>query len=290
MGTIWGNWGVDSEWGPLESVLLHRPGDEIGGQDDVNAALMLGPVDPERMRAEHQALENAYREAGVEVHLLDPTGAVPPNAMFCRDLFFMTPEGAVLARPASAVRAGEERLMAQRLAALGVPILLSVHGTGVFEGADALWVDSETLLLTTGLRTNAAGAAQVEELLRRMDVEVVRVGLPYGTMHLLGTLNFAGPGLAVAWPTRVPFDAVETLRRKGYQVIFLPDEEEARSGMALNFVALGPNRVLMPAGCPKTREFYQSFGISCHEVEIGELRRAAGAIGCLTGILRRKPV
>jgi N-dimethylarginine dimethylaminohydrolase len=127
----------------------------------------------------------------------------------------------------------------------------------------------------------------VEGVLRRTGVDVVRVGLPYGAMHLLGTLNFAGPDLAVAWPTRVPFAAVETLREKGYRVIFLPHEEEAATGMALNFVALGPYRVLMPAGCPQTRALYESAGITCQEVEIGELRRAAGAIGCLSGILRR---
>jgi arginine deiminase len=286
---VWGNWGIDSEWRPLEAVLLHRPGEEIEGQVDADAVLMLGQLNPAAMRAEHQAIEAAFREAGVEVHSLEPPGPVPPNTMFCRDLFFMTPEGAILARPASVVRAGEERLMAQRLAALGVPILLSVHGEGVFEGADALWVDRETALLSTGLRTNEAGAAQVESVLRRMGVDVVRVGLPYGAMHLLGTLNFAGPDLAVAWPTRVPHAAVETLRTKGYRVVFLPDEEEATAGMALNFVALGPYRVLMPAGCPRTRAFYKTAGITCHEVEIGELRRAAGAIGCLTGILRRAP-
>jgi len=43
--------------------------------------------------------------------------------MFVSDLMFMTPEGAVLARPASTVRAGEERWVARRLAELGVPIL-----------------------------------------------------------------------------------------------------------------------------------------------------------------------
>ena len=201
MGTLWGYWGLDNEWGNLEAVLLHRPGPELGGLDDGDAALMLGAVDPVRMRAEHNTLVETYQGVGVEVHLVEPEGAAPPNTIFCRDLFFMTPEGAVLARPASTVRAGEERLVARRLAALGVPILLSVHGRGVFEGADALWVNEDTVLLAEGLRTNAAGADQVEGLLRGMGVEVVRVDIPYGSMHLLGMLNFAGPDLAIAWCT-----------------------------------------------------------------------------------------
>jgi N-dimethylarginine dimethylaminohydrolase len=148
-------------------------------------------------------------------------------------------------------------------------------------------VDEKTVLLATGLRTNAEGAAQVESLLREMGVEVIRLGLPYGAMHLLGVLNFADRDLAVAWPGRVPYGAVEAVRERGYEVLWLPDEAEARQGMALNFVTLGPRHVLMPAGCPLTRATYEAAGVSCQELEIGELLKAAGGMGCLTGILSR---
>ena len=100
MGSLWGGWGVAWEWGTLRAVLLHRPGQEVEGLEDADAALMLGRLEPERMREEHRALADFYREVGVEVYLVEPEGRVPPNLMFCRDLFFMTPEGAVLARPA----------------------------------------------------------------------------------------------------------------------------------------------------------------------------------------------
>ncbi len=285
---LWGPWGVASEWSPLQAVLLHRPGPEIEEVPDPNSVQMLAPVAPERMRHEHDALAEAYHSAGVVVHYLEPATTPPPNTIFLRDLFFMTPEGAVLARPASTVRAGEEVHVARRLADLGVPILRSVRGAGTFEGADALWVDGETVLLTTGLRTNDAGAAQVQGLLEEMGVEVVRVGLPYGTMHLLGTVNFADRDLVVAWPGRVPHRAVRLLRARGFEVLWLPDEEEARQGMALNFVALGPRRVLMPANCPRTQAVYRAAGIECVEVESGELIKAAGGMGCLTGILSRE--
>jgi N-dimethylarginine dimethylaminohydrolase len=207
--------------------------------------------------------------------------------MFVRDLFFMTPEGAILARPASTVRAGEERYVASRLAQLGVPIIRSVRGRGTFEGADALWLDEKTVLVADGLRTNEEGANQVEQVFKEMDVEVVRVGLPYGTMHLLGTLNLADRDLAVAWPGRVPFKAVQALRERDYEFLWLPDQEEAMTGMALNFVTLRPRCILMPTNCPKTASFYEANGIECIEVDISELTKAAGGLGCLTGILKR---
>jgi N-dimethylarginine dimethylaminohydrolase len=159
---------------------------------------------------------------------------------------------------------------------------------GTFEGADAAWIAPDTALLATGLRTNDEGAAQVAALLHEMGVQVIRIGLPYGAMHLMGQLRFADRDLAIAWPGRVPYAAVEALRARGYTVCFLPDEEEAKRGMALNFVTLGPRQILIAAGNPVTQAFYRQAGISCRVVEMDELVKAAGGIGCLTGILERK--
>lgn len=287
IGGVWGRCGVASEWSTLKAVLLHRPGAELDAVSDYNAAQMLGPVDADRARAQHDALAQAYREAGVAVHYVAPPETPPPNLMFVADLLFMTPEGAILGRPASTVRAGEERWIARRLAELGVPILRSVRGTGIFEGADALWIDPGTALVATGLRTNAEGAAQVTSLLQELGVEVIPVGLPYSAMHLMGTLRFLDRDLAVAWRRRVPHAAVEALRAHGYTVLFLPDDDEAKGGMALNFVTLGPRRVLMAAGNPVTQAFYEGAGIACQALEVDELLKAAGGIGCLTGILER---
>jgi N-dimethylarginine dimethylaminohydrolase len=290
IGQVWGACGVATEWAPLQAVLLHRPGPELEHLADPNAVQMLAPLDAARARQQHEAIAQAYRDAGVAVHYVAPAETPPPNLMFVADLMFMTPEGAILGRPASTVRAGEERFVARRLADLGIPILRSVRGTGTFEGADALWLDPQTVLLATGLRTNAEGAAQVASLLGEMGVEVILVGLPYGSMHLMGEIRFADRDLAIVRAGRVPYAAVTALRQHGYTVLFLPDEGEAVRGMALNFVTLGPRRILMAAGNPIAQAFCEAAGITCHTVAIDELRQAAGGIGCLTGILAREPV
>ncbi|MEJ2732541.1 MAG: amidinotransferase [Anaerolineae bacterium] len=289
LGTLWRSCGVMTEWSPLKAILLHRPSTELAGSLGPDQLQMLEALDFAKARQQHDALAQAFRDAGVAVAYVDPPVAAPPNLMFVADLLFMTPEGAIVGRPASTVRAGEERLVARRLAELGIPILRTVRGRGTFEGADAAWIDTDAVLLATGLRTNAEGAAQVTALLHEMGIEVISVGLPYGAMHLMGQLRFASGDLAIAWPGRVPHAAVEALRTRGYTVLFLPDENEARGGMALNFVTLRPRQILMPAGNPVTQAFYQDAGISCQTVEVDELLKAAGGIGCLTGILERAP-
>jgi N-dimethylarginine dimethylaminohydrolase len=199
----------------------------------------------------------------------------------------MTPEGAILARPASTVRAGEERWVARRLAELGIPIIRSVRGTGTFEGADAMWLNPQTVIIGRGLRTNNEGVEQVASTLTEMGVTVIEVDLPFGSMHLMGMLRIVDHDLAIAWPKRLVHRGVEALKECGFQIAFIPDETEAELNKALNFVTLSPRQVLMVDGNPVTQAFYESLGITCHTVEVDELGKAAGAIGCLTGVLER---
>jgi arginine deiminase len=288
LGGHWGACGQTWEWTRLEAVLLHRPGPELDEVADPERDLMLERPDAARCGAQHDALAAAYREAGVAVEYVDPpSGAATPNLMFAADLFFMTPEGAVLARPASASRAGEERWVQRRLAELGVPIARAVGGSGTFEGADAMWLDPETVLLGVGLRTNPAGAEQVAAVLRPMGVGVVVVELPVGTMHLMGQLRIVDRDLALYWEGRFSEPGLRALEDRGYRTAPFPDPAEAHRGFAHNFVTLGPREIVMPTGCPISQDAYEAEGITCHTVEVDQITRAAGGIGCLTGVLRR---
>ena len=284
---IWGTFGLDSEHGRLRKVLLYRPGSEISA-DDPNGAQMLARVDHVEAAEQHDAIAGIYRAEGVEVRVIDPVPQAQPNQMFMADLFAMTPEGAILARPASEVRAGEERVAARALTDSGIPILRSISGRGTFEGADLLWLSPTRVLVGRGLRTNAEAIEQITAVLESMGTSVTRVDLPIGTMHLMGMLRILDRDLAIAWPTRLAVAAVEALQETGYEVHFLPDLEEAVHGFALNGVTLGPRRFLMADCNPATQAFYESLGVTCITADVSELSRASGAIGCLTGILARE--
>ncbi|MCP4417472.1 MAG: amidinotransferase [Chloroflexi bacterium] len=288
IGDLWGTCGASTEYARLKAVLLYRPGAELSASTDTNATQMLKPVDWQLAQAQHDGIAQAYRNAGVAVHYLEPLEQPSPNQMFCADLMFMTPEGVILARPASTVRAGEERFVVQKLAELGIPIIRSVRGKGTFEGADAIWLDSQTVMLGRGLRTNDAGAAQVSSTLKEMDVEVVLVDLPFGTMHLMGMLRIVDHDLALARPRRLAHRGVEALRARGYHVAFVPDSWETANNKAFNCVTLGSKEILMVDGNPNTQAFFEGLGIKCHAVAAAELGKAAGAIGCLTGVLERE--
>jgi len=290
IGSVWSDCGVNSEWAPLKSVLLHTPGDELNASVDPEAAQMLATLDVDKAKGEHKQLSLCYQQQGVNVIQVDPRSVARPNQLFCADLVFMTPVGAVLARPASRVRAGEEVDVARRLSDIGIPILKTLTGNATFEGADAMWIDTQTVIIGLGQRTNSEGAAQVTLVLNAQGVDVLTVDMPINTMHLMGMFRIFDGDLAVGWTRRTPYRLVETLKNKGFQIIFIDEEPGQPINRGINAVTLGPRKILMPDGYPDTRRLFESHGVTCLSSPTMELQKAAGAIGCLTGVLHREKI
>lgn len=289
IGSVWSDIGVTSEVGTLRQVLMHRPGDELNGIDDPAPVLWTALIEPELATHQHDMLAETYRKLGVGVRYIEPQHATP-NLYFARDLFFMTPQGAIISRMASAVRAGEERQAAAALAHAGVPILMTVYGSGTFEGADIAYLDGGVVLVAFGLRSNREGCRQVSSMLSSIGLQPVIVEMPYGTGHIDGGLSIIDKRKAIIRPYHCPFAAYETLVRLGYELIEVPDEGETAAGMAINLVPVAPGVIVMPAGNPNTRKALEKRGIECHEVDVSELMKGGGAVHCMTGVLKREPI
>jgi N-dimethylarginine dimethylaminohydrolase len=288
LGSLWAACGVTSECATLRAVLMRRPGPEIDDVPDYRAALWLGEIEPIRARAQHAAFVDLYRAHGVAVHLIDDVPLDKPNAYFCRDHFCMTPTGAVIARMASQSRAGEERYSAAALARIGVPIVHTVHGDGLFEGADVVVVNEDLVFVGHGMRTNKSGAEQVADAFRRVGVPHVEiVQIPYGCGHIDGTLNIVDRDLAIVYPTQLSWVVYETLKRHGFRFVDLPDAAEAQTGMAINVVPLAPGVIVAPEGNPITKRLLEQAGVEVIEAEVDELMKGGGSVHCMTGVFHR---
>ncbi|SDI26539.1 dimethylarginine dimethylaminohydrolase family protein [Natribacillus halophilus] len=293
MPRLWGDWYCDSEVAPLKAVLMHRPGDEINGIDKDNYAAyrFRAPIQPERARKQQEALADIYREHGIDVHYVKNQRKDRPNAMYVRDLMFMTPEGAIIGRPGNPFRRGEEKAVAQTLTELGVPIISTINGDGIFEGACAMWIDADTVLLGTGSRANASGVNQVEFELRNLGVtNIIKTQIPYGSIHLDGYMNMVDRDKMVIFPWHVTYDCARQLMEHGIQLIEATNIEEIKQTMALNFVVLEPGKIVMPAGNPETKVLLEQEGIEVLTVEMDEIINGWGANHCMTAFLRREPL
>jgi hypothetical protein len=184
------------------------------------------------------------------------------------------PEGAILAQPASPVRAPEARFAQAALAELGIPIIRALTGSATMEGADCLWLDAQTVVIGEGIRTNAAGARCLAEALAPMEVTVRSVPVPPGAQHLLGVVVPLDRDLAVVDSERVSPQLAGLLRDHGVQTISLPPDAENRERRGMNGVVLGPREWVMPEGCPGIQDRLES-GIPC-SLETGDWRLETG--------------
>lgn len=283
----WGDWGVASEVDDLKAVLLHRPGPEIDDFDYREVRFRM-PVDSEKFRAQHDALAEFYRSQGVAVHYVEKQRSDRPNSIFCRDLLLMTPEGAIITRPAMAARRGEEVAVAKTIMELGVPIIKTINADGYFEGANVMWVDRHTVILAIGARTNRAGAEQVETELRRIGVtDFIYMQTPCGQAHIDGVFNIASHDTVYMYPSQVPYSVADAMKKKGYKILECPSTEECKEGFGVNFVAIRPGEVVMPAGNDISAELLEKNGIKVHTVQFDEVVKAWGGMHCCSAFLKR---
>lgn len=291
-GFGWASYHCDAEWGRLRAVQLYIPGPAISAIRDPNAVLHLASIDHSQLADQLNRLVKVYESLGVQVRVL-PTSIVDdrrhPNTVFQRDLFFQTRQGAVIARMASPVRAGEETYSSRSLAAMRVPIALTVGGRGTFEGADCLWANPNTVFCGIGKRTNEAGFEQVRHLLHQQGVSCIPLPIPSTVQHLLGCVQIISPGRALVRGDVVDAELLHGLRVGGLQPVLVEDSEEVLARQAFNFVVLSRDAVVMCAEAPQFRQTLQALQIDVVGVApVSELAKAAGGLGCATGILHRE--
>jgi arginine deiminase len=283
----WRAFGCASESGRLERVVLSYPHPAAARVEHPEDADWTLCPDLGQLRVQIETLAEIYDKHGVEVHLVEPEGPAMTNNFFMRDLFAMTPAGAIVSRLASPVRWGEEAFGQAQLARLGVPVVASVIGEARFEGPDIVFLDSSTALVATSIRSNTQGAAQVTSFLMHQGIEAIPIQTTYGCGHLDGVLSIIGEKIAVAFPKRLSFTAYEHLSQRGFDVLALPDLEEAEVHMAINMVAIEPGLVLMPCHCPKTQAMLRDAGVHAVTANVSEAIKAGGAMHCMTGVIKR---
>ena len=202
--------------------------------------------------------------------------------------------GVIICRIAVAYKRGLEAYHTRRVAELGCPILHTIHGQGVFEASNMVWIDDKSVILATGLRGDREGLRQVEEVLRGLGVEDIhhaqlpgylykrtdQVGPSSGIFHLDMTFGMAYYKIAVLWPGGIGYDTILWLESKDIDIIELSDEELHLC--APNLLPIAPRKVIVGAvNLPMTEELRKR-GIEVIEVDLPEFAKGGGGPTCLT--------
>ncbi len=287
-------YGLNSEYAQLTGVLLYPPGPEVANHPDPAAIQQLRPINHDLMQQEYVAAMAAFARRGIRVETIDGTPLGDDreyryNMMYCRDLFFMTPRGAIMAAMANPTRRGEVRYAARTMERLGLPILHAVGGDGRFEGADALWLREDLVIVGVGNRTNRTGFDQIASVLSCQGVGCIPLpSVQTKTQHLLGSLQIVDRDLALVREEIIDPEVTRFLQDQGFTVTGIGESREVRELQAMNIVVIAPRTIFMTAGCPATREIYQRAGLAvAAELEISQLINGAGGLACATGIIAR---
>jgi N-dimethylarginine dimethylaminohydrolase len=298
---VWGRqWGVFNDVGTLKMVLVHRPGDEIKvmTQDKYDSSIEAliddrqqwywreeTPPDLEKMQEQHDAMVRAMQQEGVEVVYVDGAPR-DPKAMFTRDNGIAVKGGAIIGRMGpvgedyGTGRRGEEGYVTRRLADLGMPILRTIHGGGLFEGGSFAFLDEQTALIGMSMRQNEEAARQIQEVLQVQGVNLVRVPLVGYSLHIDGMIVMVDHKKALININRMPYWLLDLLKEKDIETI---EVHHADSFVAINCLALAPGKVLYAIkGAERTAERLDQRGIKVINIDYTECQKNGGSIHCST--------
>ena len=286
---------MPSEVGALRRVVLKHPReafvDEATIARDWRSLGYTAPPDLGRAIAEYDAFLALVQSADSEVYLLPSDARTTLDSIYVRDASIVCDRGVILCSMGKAQRAEEPAAQQAAFAKLhSLPVIGEIQPPGLLEGGDVIWLDSRTIVVGRGYRTNDEGIRQLRTLLPD-DVETVVAALPHWSgpadvMHLMSLISPVDRNLAVVYSRLLPVPFRELLLQRGMALVEVSDEEFGT--MATNVLALSPRRCLMLAGNPQTRRALERAGADVVEYEGKEISvKGAGGPTCLTRPLDR---
>ncbi len=247
-------------------AITRRPASSIV---DGLRATDTGTPDLDQMLADHAHYVATLKETGAEVIELPPLDAYP-DAVFVEDTALCLPRGAVLMRPGASSRMGEVAEMEPALRA-AYDDVRKISGPGHIEGGDIL-VTGREVLVGRSDRTDAAGVAELVEIMTEWGHKLREVFTPPGVLHFKTDCSLLDAETILSTQR---LDASGCF--DGYRVLHVAEGEEA----AANSIRF--NRfVLCPAGFPRTAGMLSDAGYDVVEINNSECAKLDGGMSCLS--------
>ena len=283
-------WGLDSEYGRLRDVLI-GPVDHFswqGGNAVAQRSERVGlRFDFATAKAQYGEMLDAYRQAGVSIHTLRPSPELPYQ-IFARDSSVMTPWGAVIMQLQKPYRRGEYAECLRFYLQAGIPIYDLVTAGNV-EGGDFM-------VLKPGVAAcGYSGERSIEPAVKQLQSWFQAEGWEFHTyafdshfLHLDVQMGMLAENLAVVCVEAVEPELVTWLLARGIRVIPVPYSDAMQLGC--NVVALGAERVLVPASSKNLIAACRAEGLTVYAPDVSMIGNGGGAVHCMCQALHRDPV
>lgn len=278
-----------NEYGQLKKVALYKPRANeiyIGNPDDVMYSSL---PDPQAVLKEFDGIVAAFQKLDIEVVVLEDFAEEypnTPNMIFLRDVAAVIDDKVVISNMKYDVRKKEPLkfqtlLMKHDTAYNKQLVILSDDAT--LEGADILVINSKNILAYTGYRTSKIAVQEIEKLLK-LTATNIQANINHIPQHLLGGVHVISSDIIARRPTYCKSEI------NGFRYIDFNENDEIVSRYSMNIVTISPKEILMPSGCPITQKQFESYGITCHLVDIEDIHKMGGGLACMTLPLMRDKV
>lgn len=218
---------------------------------------------------QHREYVKILKENDIKVIELPPLEE-HPDSVFVQDasIIGVSSKKAVICRFGEPSRRGEERSIKEFLEAYGfTPKEICAPGT--IEGGDVLVTDVGIVFIGESERTNKEGIEQFAKAFPHVRVISIKITKIF---HLLSGVNYLGKKRIAISP-----QVIDTSYFDGFKLIKIPKDEL----YANNLLYLGEEKVLIPAGYPKTKKKLISEGFKPIEVDVSEFWKGDGGVTCL---------
>lgn len=279
-----------SEYGYLESVFLKRIKeafiDESAIKDQWEELNYLEEPNLLNGEKEYEAFISILKKQGATIQYFPPHYKTSLDSLYCRDASIATDAGMILCRMGKKQRQAEPKAARETYLAKDVPLFGKIEAPGVVEGRDVAWLDTHTLAVGHGYRTNQEGIDQLKELLHSISVEVIQVELPHykganDFFHLMSIFSPVDKDLAVVYSSLMTVRFRRELIKRGYTLVEVPDVEF--ESMGCNVLAIAPRVCVIVKGNPITKKRLEQAGCTVYEYKGLDISiKGGGGPTCLT--------
>lgn len=281
------HWGIDSEYGRLRDLLVGpidnyhwTPGNAVAQRSE-----RVGmKFDPAVARAQYQEMIAAYNEAGVHVHILPAEDGLPYQ-VYARDSSVMTPWGAIIMQLEKPYRRGEYAAVLRFYLDMDIPIYDMVSAGNV-EGGDFMVLKPGVAICGySGERSIEPAVEQIKGWFEAEGWEFMTYAFDPHFLHLDVQMGMIAEDLAVVCVEAVEPGLVEWLKAKGIRIMEISYGETM--DMGTNIVALGDERVLIPAAGKSLIEKCRAEGLEVFDPDVSMIAAGGGSVHCMCQPLKR---
>jgi dimethylargininase len=228
----------------------------------------LGLPDYAKALQQHQAYVDALRQCGLEVQILLADERFP-DSTFVEDVALCTPKCAVVTNPGAPSRNGERELIREVLPTY-YAYIHEIQFPGTLDAGDVMMV-GEHYYIGISERTNLEGAQQLCEILASRGLSGEAVPLRT-VLHLKTGVSYLENNNLLVFG-----EFQDNLIFQGFNPILVEtDEAYAANCLWIN------DKVLVPAGFPKTLAKIEALGYETIVLEMSEFEKIDGGLSCLS--------